>query len=80
MRVRRILVGAVLLVVLALVVVFNVVNVSEAYGDGPPYYARTVNMDKWSDPLPVLGAVDALMLVAIGAYAYWLRRRGGPAR
>ncbi|WP_455733162.1 hypothetical protein, partial [Burkholderia stabilis] len=62
MRVRRILVGAVLLVVLALVVVFNVVNVSEAYGDGPPYYARTVNMDKWSDPLPVLGAVDALML------------------
>ncbi|WP_455727055.1 hypothetical protein, partial [Burkholderia stabilis] len=66
MRVRRILVGAVLLVVLALVVVFNVVNVSEAYGDGPPYYARTVNMDKWSDPLPVLGAVDALMLVAIG--------------
>ncbi|WP_455733805.1 hypothetical protein, partial [Burkholderia stabilis] len=63
MRVRRILVGAVLLVVLALVVVFNVVNVSEAYGDGPPYYARTVNMDKWSDPLPVLGAVDALMLV-----------------
>ncbi|WP_455732193.1 hypothetical protein [Burkholderia stabilis] len=80
MRVRRILVGAVLLVVLALVVVFNVVNVSEAYGDGPPYYARTVNMDKWSDPLPVLGAVDALMLVAIGAYAYWLRRRGGRAR
>ncbi|MEN2473632.1 MULTISPECIES: hypothetical protein [Burkholderia] len=80
MRARRILVGAVLLVALALVVAFNVANVSEAYGDGPPYYARTVNMDKWRDPLPVLGVVDALMLVAIGAYAYWLRRRGGAGR
>lgn len=23
----------------------------EAYGSGPPYYSRTTNMEKWTDPL-----------------------------
>lgn len=32
----------------------------EAYGAGPPYYGRTVNMDKWHDPLPGLLLIDAL--------------------
>jgi hypothetical protein len=32
-------------------------------------------MDKWTDPRPILGAVYGAMLVAIGAYVYWIRRR-----
>ncbi|MBB6051790.1 hypothetical protein HNQ39_003600 [Armatimonas rosea] len=41
----------------------------EAYGSGPPYYNRTVNMDKWSDPTPQLlyfsipGAVLIIVLI-----------------
>jgi hypothetical protein len=74
-RTVRILVGAGLLASLAFVITFNVINIREAYGDGPPYYSRTTNMDKWTDPRPILGAVDGAMLVAIGAYFYWIRRR-----
>lgn len=39
---------------IALVVAFlNAEVYSEYFGDGPPYFARTTNMDKWSNPLPV---------------------------
>ncbi|WP_179402148.1 hypothetical protein [Burkholderia guangdongensis] len=74
-RFIRILVGAALLAALALVVAFNVINLSEAYGNGAPYYGRTTNMDKWTDPRPILAVVDAVMLAALGAFAYWARRR-----
>ncbi|KVA00247.1 hypothetical protein WI40_09060 [Burkholderia ubonensis] len=70
----RMLTGAARLVMLVLVFAFNAINLKEAYGDGPPYYARTTNMDKWTDPLPMLGIVDGAMLVAIGAYFFWIRR------
>jgi hypothetical protein len=41
----------------------NYVNLTEAYGSGPPYYSRTTNMDKWSNPIPFLVIVN---IVAIG--------------
>lgn len=47
---------------------FNVVNLNEAYGNGPPYYARTTNMDKWTDPLPVLAAIDTTTAIAIALF------------
>ncbi|HLK99331.1 MAG TPA: hypothetical protein VK539_02060 [Myxococcaceae bacterium] len=59
------IVSAVLL--LAGVAWLNVLNLSEAYGDGPPYYGRTTNMDKWSDPVPVLLVLDAVTLAVVGA-------------
>ena len=34
------------------------IALSEAYGSGPPYYGRTQNMDKWTDPIPVLALLD----------------------
>lgn len=43
----------------------NAELITEAYGSGPPYFGRTVNLDKWSDPLPILLAVDALVLVVV---------------
>ncbi|MBB3257481.1 hypothetical protein F4827_002346 [Paraburkholderia bannensis] len=70
-----ILVGVALAAIVVGVVTFNVLNLSEAYGGGPPYYSRTTNMDKWSSPLPVLGPIDVLVAIAVAAYARWWRRQ-----
>ena len=57
-------------------VVVNYVLLSEAYGDGPPYYGRTVNMDKWTSPLPIVVPVDLVAVAAISwSAARWTRRR-----
>ncbi|MBB5401388.1 hypothetical protein [Paraburkholderia youngii] len=79
-RFVRVFAGVVLLAVAVAiavaVVAFNVVNLNEAYGNGEPYYSRTTNMDKWTDPLPVLGVVDgvAVVVVAVGFFT-WRRMR-----
>ena len=39
---------------------FNILT--EAYGEGPPYYSRTTNMDKWTNPLPYLLPLDIVVL------------------
>lgn len=72
-RFRVSLYCGVLLVVL-FVGAFNVLNLNEAYGDGPPYYARTINMDKWTDPRPALAAIDAVTVLLIAAVVYVARR------
>lgn len=71
----RIALGVGLLVLVGAIVAFNAINLSEAFGNGPPYYGRTTNMDKWSNPLPVLAGVDALGVLAIALYVYFLRRK-----
>jgi len=71
----RIASGAGLLVLVGAIVAFNAINLTEAFGNGPPYYGRTTNMDKWSNPLPVLAGVDALGVLAVAAYVYFLRRK-----
>ena len=38
----------------------NYINLVEAYGEGPPYYGRTTNMDKWSNPIPFLLTLNIL--------------------
>jgi hypothetical protein len=73
-RTFRFLTGLALVVMLLLVVAVNWVDLSEAYGDGPPYYSRTVNMDKWENPLPVLLAVDIAAFVIITGFAVYMRR------
>ena len=42
---------------------------TEAYGSGPPYFGRTQNMDKWSNPIPLLTAIDVLCVSA--AFLLW---------
>ncbi|RKP50746.1 hypothetical protein [Trinickia fusca] len=74
-HIRHVLSGASLLVILAMVVAFNAINLIEAYGSGAPYYSRTTNMDKWTNPLPILGAVDAVTVVLIACYFRWAKRR-----
>ena len=49
-------------------------SLNDAFGSGPPYYSRTTNMDKWSNPVPGLLMLDGLALL-IGAAAVQLYRR-----
>ena len=47
---------------------------AEAYGEGPPYYGRTTNMDKWSDPWPVVLMMSAIALGAVALTRWALGR------
>jgi multisubunit Na+/H+ antiporter MnhC subunit len=49
--------------ILVVTIWINYISLAEAYGNGPPYYSRTTNMDKWSNPIPFLIVVD---IIAIG--------------
>ncbi|WP_027818579.1 hypothetical protein [Paraburkholderia bannensis] len=68
------LVGVALSAIVVALVAFNVFNLNEAYGNGPPYYSRTTNMDKWSNPIPVLSLLDMSVALAIAGYVRWWRR------
>lgn len=72
-RTVAIILVALLLVMVGLVIAFNVLNLQEVYGGGPPYYSRTTNMDKWTNPLPTLGIIDGIAVLIIAAYIYVLR-------
>jgi hypothetical protein len=74
-RPARFLLGVALLALAGSIIAFNVININEAFGDGPPYYGRTTNMDKWFNPLPVLATVDSLGVLVIAACIYFMRRR-----
>lgn len=49
----------------------NVDAVIGSYGDGPPYYGRTTNMDKWENPLPTLALLDIASAIALFVLARW---------
>lgn len=44
-------------------------QLTEAYGSGSPYYGRSTNMDKWSNPLPFVALVIAIAVAL--SYAFW---------
>ncbi|MGF6666045.1 hypothetical protein QF000_007713 [Paraburkholderia atlantica] len=75
-RFVRVFAGMVLLALVVSVAAFNVINLNEAYGSGEPYYSRTTNMDKWTDPLPMLGVVDGIAVAVVAAgFFLWRRMR-----
>ena len=47
----------------------------EYFGAGPPYYARTTNMDKWTNPWPELALINLVALAILIAGARAARRR-----
>jgi hypothetical protein len=64
------------LAIFALYVNFD--NLVGAFGNGPPYYARSTNMDKWGNPIPFLIAFDAvagLIAVLLGRWSWRVLRR-----
>lgn len=87
MNIRRLIAITLLLAVASLVafaIYVNIDNLIGAFGDGPPYYGRTTNMDKWANPLPFLFVFDLL----VGSISYlagrwfwkvlWKRAGAGP--
>jgi hypothetical protein len=70
-----------LLATIALLVVFclhiDYMTFVEFYGDGPPYYGGTTNMDKWHNPLPLLAIANLTALAVIGLIAKMLWRSHG---
>jgi hypothetical protein len=63
------------LVLLAAVILVNIVSISDAFGDGPPYFGRTTNMDKWRNPLPILAAVDGIAAIVVFIAGRWAYKR-----
>ena len=61
-----IIVISVATLLLAVSIGVNYINLNEAFGSGPPYYDRTTNMDKWSNPIPKLLLIDIFVLLIIG--------------
>ena len=57
------------------VAVLNAEVYSEYFGDGPPYFGRTTNLDKWSNPLPLLALFDAATLVGCWLAWRWVNKR-----
>lgn len=47
----------------------------ELYSDGPPYFGRTANMDKWTSPMPWLVPVDGFLAALLGWIGWRLARR-----
>ncbi|MCB5205950.1 Hcp family type VI secretion system effector [Methylovorus mays] len=58
---------------LVLLLIFDLLNLNEFYGNGPPYYSRTTNMDKWIDPLPSLIMINGLFILILLAIFFWRR-------
>jgi len=58
---------------LLLLFIFDLLNLSEFYGSGPPYYSRTTNMDKWIDPLPSLIKVNGFFILTLMAIFFCRR-------
>lgn len=69
------LLTALALALVAGVAWLNYINLQEAYGSGPPYFGRTVNMDKWASPLPVLLTLDAVTGLVLIWLVLFLRKR-----
>lgn len=68
----------------ALVAYITIDSIIGNFGDGPPYYGRTTNMDKWEDPVPTLLAINILVAAVVLPIGYWaartlLRSTGKPA-
>ena len=53
------------------VVYVNVDTIVGSYGDGPPYYGRTTNMDKWEDPISALALLNLVSIAAISIIWRW---------
>ncbi len=70
--------GVALVALIAFVAYVNVDSLTEAFGSGPPHYSRTTNMDKWTDPRPILFLLDTVVLVVAVGYLRWLMRKPFP--
>jgi len=52
----------------------NYINLVEAFGSGPPYFDRTTNMDKWSNPIPFLVLLDIAVIIILGGLIWFFSK------
>ncbi len=71
----RLVVNGLCLGLVVLALLFSVLMLWEAYGPGEPYYGRSTNRDKWSDPRPLLLAVDGGAALVVFGLRRLFRRR-----
>ena len=71
---------AALAVIIAASAFFDYGVLNEAYGSGPPYYGRTVNMDKWESPWAALVVIQVITLAASALIFVAERRRADNRR
>ena len=68
MKIKTVFVLLCAIIVVVAVFWLNATWLVEAFGAGPPYYGRTTNMDKWTNPIPILVIIDisaVLILIAL---------------
>lgn len=71
----RVFVSLLGILLLGLILYINVTTLWESYGNVPPYYGRSTNMDKWSNPWPGLVIIDALAVLLYLGIRRWLGSR-----
>ena len=72
MRYVRALVWAPALLSVYVLIGFSWELLVQAYGDGPPYFGRTENMDKWDDPWgPILFVALIAASVVTMSWTAW---------
>ncbi|SDH01047.1 hypothetical protein SAMN04515659_3955 [Dyella sp. 333MFSha] len=65
---------AIIGVLIAIAAYLNIVIYQEYFGDGPPYFGRQENLDKWVDPRGWLALSDAVLGCAVWKVAISIRR------
>jgi len=80
MKVRHLVGSALLLAFLVALAWWNVSELREAFGPGPPHYGRSTNMDKWVNPAPVLLTVDLAVIAVVTLIVRSVRRGRRPPR
>ncbi len=78
-RIRRVCLVNVVSVVSSLAMVsglaaVNIAIWTEHYGSGPPYFGRTVNLDKWTSPVSTMLLLNAGVLAIVALVAIVRRR------
>lgn len=72
--IAKVIAGAVGSALLLIGIWINFEVLVDAFGSGPPYYSRSVNMDKWTNPLPYLIPADVLVIgLAVVALRFYIK-------
>ncbi|MES2615113.1 MAG: hypothetical protein V4591_06845 [Bdellovibrionota bacterium] len=65
----------IILLIIVCVIAVNIINLIESYGGGAPYYSRTTNMDKWTNPWPIILIVDTVTVVVLVLCFFLTKKR-----
>lgn len=73
--VRRVCIYLFSIMLCGVVLYINVTTLWASYGNVPPYYGRTTNMDKWTSPWPELVIINVLAALLYLGVRRYLRQK-----